>query len=429
MAVFRHPSSMEPLLPKARGARLSELTCKILKASGRLTGQVHSPHVLRRVADLVREMNCYYSNLIEGHKTTPRDIERAMRRDFARDETQRDNQRLSLAHIAVEKLMEEQLATGPVDVYAPGFVCWLHREFYSRLPESLHLAKTRGGKSYPIEPGRLRDFMVDVGHHTPPHFEALPRFMDRFHAFYGDEHIPETGRLVAVAAAHHRLAWIHPFGDGNGRVIRLHSHALLIRHGLGGHGLWTLSRGLARHRQRYYASLEAADRGRQSDFDGRGNLSDTALAGFCEFFLETILDQIQFMSGLLDLPALRTRVERYFQFHSLHLQRYREELMRVVRTLVDEGEIARARVREITGKGATVSADIIKRGLKEGLLESSSPKGPLHPAFPAKVHDFYFPQLFLDLPVEMLPQSFSNPFRSDAPSPRSFDRGESEEHG
>ena len=400
MEVYRQPSTMEPLLPKGQSGRLAELTCEILKASGRLTGQVHSPLMLQRVADLVREMNCYYSNLIEGHKTIPRDIERAMKRDFSHDQTQHDNQRLSLAHIAVEKLMEERLAGVSVDVYSPDFLCWLHREFYTRLPEALHWAVTKSGKRYQIQPGGLRDFMVDVGRHTPPDFAALPKFLNRFHSFYGDKHILETDRLVAIAAAHHRLAWIHPFGDGNGRVIRLQSHAQMIRHGIAGHGLWTLSRGLARHRQRYYACLEAADQGRRGDLDGRGNLSDTALADFCVFFLESMLDQIQFMSDLLGLPALRTRVERYFQFEALHLDRYREEIMRVARTLVDEGEIPRARVQEITGKAATVSVEIIKLGLEQGYFETPSPKGPLRVAFPAKIHEFYFPQLFLDLPVE-----------------------------
>ncbi len=400
MDVYRQPSAMEPLLPKEQSARLSELTCEILKASGRLTGQVHSPLVLKQVADLIREMNCYYSNLIEGHKTIPRDIERAMQRDFSHDQTQHDNQQLSLAHIAVEKLMEDRLADVTVDVYAPDFICWLHREFYTRLPESQHWAVTHSGQRYRITPGGLRDFMVEVGKHTAPDFESLPKFLNRFHSFYGDKYILESDRLVAIAAAHHRMAWIHPFGDGNGRVIRLQSHAQLIRHGIAGHGLWTLSRGLARWRQRYYASLAAADRGRRSDLDGRGNLSDAALADFCVFFLETMLDQIQFMSELLGLPALRTRVERYFQFQALHLNRYREEIMRVARTLVDEGEIPRARVQEITGKAATVSAEIIKRGLDEGFFETPSPKGPLRVAFPAKIHEFYFPQLFLDLPVE-----------------------------
>jgi Fic family protein len=400
MEAYRQPEAMEPLLPTARSGQLSELTCDILKAAGQLTGQVHSPLVHERVADLVREMNCYYSNLIEGHKTVPRDIERAMKRDFSHDQTQRDNQQLSLAHIAVEKLMEERLAGESVDVYSPDFLCWLHHEFYCRLPAPLHWATTKSGKRYQIEPGRLRGFMVDVGKHTPPDFETLPKFLARFHSFYGDKQILETDRLVAIAAAHHRIAWIHPFGDGNGRVIRLHSHALLIRHGIDGHGLWTLSRGLARGRQRYYACLESADQGRRSDLDGRGNLSDAALAEFCVFFLETVLDQVQFMGGLLGLPTLRTRVERYFQFQALHLKRYREEIMKVTRTLVDEGEIPRSRVRQITGKAATVSVEIIKLGLEEGYFETPSPKGPLRVAFPAKIHEFYFPQLFLDLPVE-----------------------------
>src|SRR5204862_4144077 len=131
-----------------------------------------------------------------------------------------------------------------------------------------------------------------------------------------------------------------------------------LRYGIASHGLWTLSRGLAHWRQRYYASLDAAGQGRLNDLDGRGNLSDKALTEFCIFFLETMLDQIQFMTGLLDLPTLRTRVERYFQFEALHLKRYREELMRVARTLVDEGEIPRLRVQEVTGKAATVSAEI-----------------------------------------------------------------------
>ena len=157
-----------------------------------------------------------------------------------------------------------RLAGETVDVYGTEFICWLHREFYQRLPEPLHWAKTLSGQTYRIEPGRLRDFMVDVGRHTPPQFGALPRLLSRFNQFYGSREIIETDRLTAIAAAHHRMAWIHPFGDGNGRVIRLHSQALMIHHGLDGGGLWTLSRGLARQRQRYYDYLQAADLGRRN---------------------------------------------------------------------------------------------------------------------------------------------------------------------
>ena len=137
LATDRTASAMEPLLPEAERGRLAELTSEILQAAGKLSGSVHASVVREKVADLVREMNCYYSNLIEGHKTTPREIERAMKEDFSQNSAQRDNQKLGLAHIAVEKLMDERLAQEEVDVYAPDFIRWLHREFYHALPESM----------------------------------------------------------------------------------------------------------------------------------------------------------------------------------------------------------------------------------------------------------------------------------------------------
>lgn len=397
-AAYTRVSSMEPLLPGSDRHRLSELSTDLLLKLGRLSGQVHSPIVRRKLADLLRRMNCYYSNLIEGHKTTPRDIERALRADYSDDSVKRDNQKLSEAHVEVEASMLRRLEDDPSrDIYAPEFIRWLHKAFYERLPDSMRMAKTREGRSHAIVPGDFRDFMVEVGRHTPPHFKSVPAFLERFGSFYGGAGIHETDRLVAVAAAHHRLAWIHPFGDGNGRVIRLYSRAMLARHGLDGAGLWSLSRGLARYRERYYALLEEADQSRRGDCDGRGNLTDRGLADFCEFFLETMIDQVAFMSDRLDLPGLRLRIERFFHLEMGHLGRDAEFLMRVVRALADEGEFARGRVQEITGRKETFCRRIIRLGLEEGLIESPGPKGVLGIAFPAKVLDGYFPKLFLDL--------------------------------
>ncbi len=394
--IYFSPESMEPLLPAAGQRQLAELACEILTASGALSGQVHSPLVREKIAALVREMNCYYSNLIEGHKTTPRDIERALNHRFSSSPKIRDNQKLSVAHIEVESQLTETLKT--ISPYSPDFLRWLHLAFYQGLPASLRVAETHGGRRFEIEPGAFRSYMVDVGGHTPPHFSVVPAFLDRYFRFYGSEKIPATSRLVALAAAHHRLAWLHPFGDGNGRVARLHTQALLIHHRLDGGGLWTLSRGLARSRQQYYDLLSNADQRRANDLDGRGNLSDQALRDFCLFFLETMLDQIKFMGGLLDLPALRTRIERYFQFDAVHLPRHRDELMRVVKVLADEGEISRTRVLELTGRSSATVAALIKQGLAEGFFTTPSPKGPLRIAFPEKILAAYFPRLFLDLP-------------------------------
>ena len=379
-------------MPLAERGRLAELSFEILQESGRLAGLVRSHWVFQEVASVVRGMNCYYSNLIEGHRTSPRDIERAMARDFAGDALESANQLLAFAHMEVERELVDLWEQGGVDVYSVEFVCEIHRRFYERLPEEFRMAQTATGVAYQIVPGTLRNFMVDVGRHTPPHFEAVGSFLERFRDFYSSPAIPKTECLVAVAAAHHRLAWIHPFGDGNGRVARLHSQALLAHYGVAGLGLWTLSRGLARRRGDYYRFLEMADRERVNDYDGRGNLSDAGLAAFCVFFLETMLDQVRFMGSVLDISQLRSRVERYFQF--LEGESYREAFAAIVRVLVDEGEIPRSRVREITGKGATVAAEIVRKGLEAGYFCSPTPKGVLRVAFPEQMREALFPKLY-----------------------------------
>ena len=392
---------MEPLLPASGGFELADLSVEIFRKSGELSAALPSKSVRSGVATLVREMNSYYSNLIEGHKTLPRDIERALRDDFSDLEEDRRNQLLSVAHIRTEAAMRQRLADEPdLGVFQPEFIQWLHYEFYAALPAEEWFTTTISGKRHPLVPGKMRDHNVDVGRHSPPDHESLGDFMHRFGDFYSDPKIPATGRIVAAAAAHHRLAWIHPFGDGNGRVARLQSQAAIIRSGLDAEGLWTLSRGFARARTAYYQHLQAADQQRTSDFDGRGNLSDVALSRFCRFFLERCLDQIRFMTDLISPFHLLDRIESYLRFTRVDLEpKTREHLQRLLKALCLEGEMARGAVPEILGLKGTAARVIIRRALDEELVCSSSEKGPLRIAFPHQVLDAWFPQLFTDLPV------------------------------
>jgi Fic family protein len=400
--LYTHVAALEPLLPDSLRPSLADLACEIMRQAGRLSGYLPSPVVRRRIAVLVREMNSYYSNLIEGHKTLPRDIERAMLNEYSSNPEKRANQHLSRAHIEVEALMVERLEKEKsLAIQSADFLCWLHREFYSRLPDELQFGTDRKGNRYRIEPGALRPFEVEVGQHQPPHFGALPNMLARFASFYQSERILQNDQLIALAAAHHRLAWLHPFADGNGRVARLHSHAWLIRCKADGLGLWTLSRGLARHREAYYQNLANADGKRRSDLDGCGNLSDRALGEFCLFFLRTILDQIEFMGGLLELPQLGTRIERYVQFETLKLKpRQRERLSRLLKAALIEGEIERGRVGEIVGLGGTAAREIIRLALHEGFLDSQTERGPLSLVFSAKTLESYFPQLYQPLAID-----------------------------
>lgn len=375
---------------------------EIFRKSGELSATLPSKSVRRSVAALIREMNSYYSNLIEGHKTLPRDIERALRDDFSDREEDRRNQLLSVAHIRTETAMRKRLADEPdLEAYQPEFIQWLHREFYAVLPAEECFTTSLSGKRHPLEPGAFRNHNVDVGRHTPPDNKALGDFMQRFADVYPTTAIPATERLIAAAAAHHRLSWIHPFGDGNGRVARLQSQAAMIRSGLDDEGLCTLSRGFARARPAYYQHLQAADQPSANDLDGRGNLSDAALSRFCYFFLERCLDQIVFMTSLIAPFNLLDRIESYLRFTRIDLEpKTREHLQRLLKALCLEGELVRGAVPQVLGLKGTAARGVIRRALDEGLAYSPSEKGRLSIAFPHKVLDAWFPQLFTDLPLQ-----------------------------
>ncbi len=347
-------------------------------------------------------MNSYYSNLIEGRKTSPRDIERALANDFSASPAKRRNQLLGVAYIRTDEAMRRRLESEcELDVFGVEFIKWLHCEFFSALPPEERIAKSKNGELYEIEPGEIRTFNVDVGRYTPPNHTSLGDFLERFRRAYSNNQILATNRLIAAAAAHHRLAWIHPFGDGNGRVARLQSQAALIRAGVDGGGLWTLSRGLARARGEYYRHLQNADSRRRSDLDGRGNLSDLALGGFCSFFLQQVLDQMTFMLGLIRPFDLRVRVENYLRFVRMDLEpTKREHLVSLLSRLCVDGEMVRGDVPRLLGVKDTVSREVVRAALGEGLIESPSAKGVLRISFPAKVGEHYFPMLFVDLPVD-----------------------------
>jgi Fic family protein len=225
--------------------------------------------------------------------------------------------------------------------------------------------------------------------------------MQRFQSVYGGSEILATNEIIALAAAHHRLAWIHPFGDGNGRVARLHSQAAMIRSGLDGEGLWTLSRGLARKKSVYFRHLQETDQNRKNDFDGRGNLSDSALASFCTFFLEQILDQIDFMIRMIEPFKLQERIANYFRFIRMDLDpKTRELFTRLIQELSIKGELPRGAIPDVLGLKQTMTRELIRKALDENLIYSDSEKRPLKIAFPNNVVEYYFPSLFTDLPVD-----------------------------
>lgn len=384
-------TEMEPLLigetSRLRGA-LTDLAVELAqKAAGFRRSLPES--LLKSLAGLVRSMNCYYSNLIEGHYTHPVDIERALNNDYSKDARKRDLQLEAKAHVAVQKWIDDGGLKGRA--VTTEAVREIHRRFCAELPEALLWVEDRENKErVRVAPGELRKRDVKVGGHVAISPGAAPRFLKRFEDVY--LHLGKTDSILAAAPAHHRLLWIHPFLDGNGRVARLMSHASLLET-LDTGAVWSVARGLARNVEEYKRHLAACDAPRRNRLDGRGNLSEEALAAFTEFFLKICIDQVSFMESLMQPDRLRARILLWAE-EEIRLKSLPPRSGRVLEALLYRGELPRGDVAAATGVVDRHARRVVSALVDRGVLASDSPRAPFRLVFPAILASRWMPGLF-----------------------------------
>lgn len=381
---YSSPHQFEPLLPQKALARLHERSQAIVNRSIRLAGQAH--HTTQgALRELVRAMNSYYSNRIEGQGTTPYNIELALQRDFSNKPDVARLQRIALAHIEAEQELEAR-TRGGTEPLLSAFALDAHRALYGRL----NVADRTTDDGVVVGPGEIRKQNVEVGTHVPPAWESIPQFFAKFDQVYARERSWDD-RLVGIASAHHRFAWIHPFIDGNGRAARLQTHAALEPVTS---GLWSVNRGLARRREEYYARLSEADGLRRGDFDGRGNLSEAGLRDWVEFFLDVCEDQATFMSTMLDLDDMKRRIQALVTFRASQDKRIRQEAILPLFHVFGLGPLTRGEFQQMTGLGERVARSLLSRLLETGLVVSDGPYAPVRFAFPLDALQFLLPDLY-----------------------------------
>ncbi len=373
-------------------AALAELAFELTQKSASFKGSLQ-PTIVTSLANLVRSMNCYYSNLIEGHDTHPIDIERALNSDFSADPKKRDLQLEAKAHISVQKWIDDGGLMGNSGVTENG-IKEIHKRFYDEVPEELKFAVNPDtGERIRVIGGQYRANYVQVGRLVPISAGAIPRFMKRFEDYYSK--LPKLETVMSAAAAHHRLAWIHPFNDGNGRVTRLMSHAMLSN-ALDTGAIWSISRGLARNSDRYKSLLAACDMTRRNDLDGRGTLSEESLAEFTSFFLRVCIDQVEFMEGLMQPKTLQTRIKMWVE-EEIRLGNLNQKSGLILEALLfNRGELGRGEVAGIIGVEDRHARRIVSPLIDAGIISSESTRASLKLSFPAKLAARLMPGLLPD---------------------------------
>jgi Fic family protein len=387
--MYKNIYQFEPLLPDtASREKLLEKAHRLQKQSSGLARMDN--HVLASVRPLLRAMNSYYTNRIEGQHTLPAELERALKKDFSSDEQVKYKQLLAIAHMQTEEWVERIHGQGDWrTLYSPDVITALHAHLFGQLPDSVRMQS----ETVVLEPGVLRVRNVTVGKHVAPAFESVPNFIARWQQEYSAVRDGELA-IVAACASHHRLAWIHPFEDGNGRVARLHTHVLLYALGLT-RGVWSPLRGMARTHGRYYEMLAAADLPRAGDLDGRGNLSQEALVRFIDYILDICIDQAEFMHSLLDVDRVRERIAACLAFESQCAgSLIKMEALRPLHYIFMAGELGRGEFAAMTGLKPRAASNVLKGLLERELVVSNSPKGKIRFGVPFHALRFYFPALW-----------------------------------
>jgi Fic family protein len=364
---------------------------------------------------LLRSMNSYYSNKIEGQHTRPREIEYALKKNFSGDADVARRQRLAITHMEAEEQAEALITPGSSlhgQLYSAAAVCKLHELLFAALTTDERRLKDASV----MVAGQLRTKEVKVGLHLAPTHGSVPAFLARWGDFYSHMRRGEAS-IVAACASHQRLSWIHPFADGNGRVARLHTHLLLTSMGLT-NGLWSPMRGFARTHQRYYDFLAAADEPRAGELDGRGNLSELGLVRWIEYALDVCVDQVQFMSSMLDVAGMKDRIAACLVYEEKTLKSgvRQEALLPLHYLFAAQPEMSRADFKAMSTLGDRVATDTISALLRHGYLASDTAYGKLRFAIPQRALRFFFPALWPEAEQDQAEAATEERVRTAAPS-------------
>lgn len=392
MTSWMRAAPFAPNEKSCAGNGLFDLASNLNRLAAQVEGKL-APETANTLRQHMAVINSYYSNLIEGNRTLPHQIREAQRGNFERDPVARDKQVESLAHIVVQDWVASKPRTLD-EVMSVDFIKELHRRFYKDLPQELRKVELEEtGEIEWVLGGQFRTRGVKVGRHIPPDADNLDSLMKQFCNEYKGQRHQGDKRLIAIAAAHHRFLWIHPFLDGNGRVVRLWTDAAFRAAGLESIGVWCLSRGLAIYSDKYKSNLAQADAVQQGQTDGRGPLTELGLSLFCHFMLETAVDQVKYVSGLLELQSMKSKVEDYVASRG----DLKPAAKWVLYQAFIQGSISRADALGLTAeREARTARRLLKKLRDEGLLIDADPKdsrSPLLWAVPEHAEAQYFPKL------------------------------------
>lgn len=241
------------------------------------------PWIFFGVKNLFQTVESVISTHIEGNNTTiAAYVEAARSFNKKIDIDQKIKMILNLENAIKDIEKEVDVNT----VFDKAFILDLHR----KVVDGLDTSQDGEGDAYP---GSYRNEHREIQNskHILPQHTDLRDLMDQLIKFINTP-VPHTMELIKIAIVHHRFVWIHPFGNGNGRVVRLLTYAMLARAGYidkDGARLLDPTAVFGSNKLTYYDKLSGAD-----------DLSEQGSTDWCEYMLSGLTQEIHKIDQLLD---------------------------------------------------------------------------------------------------------------------------------
>lgn len=301
------------------GSHLTDVILNLEKLRApTLRGSV-PPFVFWQLKAVFHMLETLGSARIEGNNTTLADyVESKLDKQRETTDPHRELENLEKAILFVEDTLEEDTP--------------INRAFISELHKIVTVGLDSAGEGSRY-PGQLRPVNVTISQskHTPPDVLILA---EKFEAYLNliNKEQPISNQLLTVAIAHHRFAHIHPFDNGNGRLGRILSYALLIKSGFNvkkGGRLMNPSAVFYTNREEYYERLSAAD-----------SLSDKDLLNWSEYYLDGLLDAIKKVDKLLSREYIQAQILLPALTRARGYQRIRQSDLEILKFLITKPDMS-----------------------------------------------------------------------------------------
>lgn len=284
------------------GSKLTGVIFELEKLRVKKLGGPVSPHVFFQIKEIFQMLESLGSARIEGNNTTLAEyVEKVIENQTeksTKDEQIKEIENIENAITFINKNVNKETK----------FNRSIISEIHKILVDGLTPPPAGEGSRYP---GQLRpiDVTIKESKHTPPEHIKVPELFDELMNFV-NQPLDTQYHLLAIAMSHHRMAWIHPCDNGNGRLVRMFTYALLIKQGfqVKSGRILNPTAIFCMDRNKYYDMLALADTGEKEK-----------VLEWCLYVLEGLLAEIEKIDNLLDLeyiinvillPMLKFSLER-----------------------------------------------------------------------------------------------------------------------